>query len=327
MPAMVHRALLSRVLTVALVLGTAPAAADTLACYASGSAAMRADDHARAAEAFHVASTDAACASARPGLIYNEAVAWERLAETLDTSEDDAPICRALYAYRRALAIADAATRPAILTAIERLQPRCPPAGSLRIVCEPEGGSVSLHGRVRHLACPADFDDLRPRTWRGEVIVGGRAVPFEVSVPTGQRVVHRVLTAPEPPIVAPQPEPPPPAEQVVDEAPPPPPPLAPYGWAAIAAGAASAGVAVYAYSESRTLVDRARRANEEGRADDWRRGLDDYEHNEVVYVSSMIAAGVLVSTGITLLLLDGDEDRAVEPVVGAISGIRVRFWP
>ncbi len=323
---------------VALVaLMAAPALADTLACYKAGTAAMKADDFAAAAEAFAAAAEKPTCAGVRDGLLYNEAAALDRLAAAASAG-DDMPFCRALRAYRRALPVARAATRPVIEKQIAALSPRCPPAGALKIVCEPAGGTVSLEGLTRKQPCPARFDDLRPRTWRGEVTAAGITAPFEVEVRSGQRIEHRVV------LDLPSPTPADPGETpgltvggTTTTVEPGGGPLTWIGWGAIALGAASAGVATYAYLDGRALVEEADAlaADETlSRAEydsAYAAAEADHASRKNLHLGTTIAAGALVTTGVVLLLLDdgppAEGEARLEPIIGPVSGVRVHFWP
>lgn len=309
------------------------ASADALACYAEGNAAMKAGDYAAAAEAFAAARTRRSCDPARDGLLFNEAAALDKLAEETATPDDDRPYCRALYAYRRAHEKARDATRPAIDAAIDRLSRLCPPAGALRVVCQPAGGEVVIRGVKQGQSCPALFASLRPGTHRGEVIADGRSVPFEVQVRSGQRVEHTVLVEATAPI-GPDPsvEPPPPSTPAPD----PGPSLAPWAWTAIGLGVAAAGVATYAYVDGLSVVDDLEALNgrydrrEVTQADYDARYADitgQYETAQALHLGGVIAAGALLTTGAVLWVLDPGEQVTVEPVVGAMSGVRVRWGP
>lgn len=313
--------------TLALLAVTLPgltvgvARADVLACYAEGNTAMKGGDFAAAARAYATAREQPDCEATRDGLMFNEAVALDKLGEATATADDDRPLCAALYAYRRASKVARDATRPTIEAAMARLAPQCPPAGALRIVCEPAGGTVAIEGIGRPQACPAQFEDLRPRTYTGEVVAAGRTVPFEVAVPAGQRVEHRVSTAAEVPV----PTPLPPPDDIS---------LAPWAWTAIGLGVAAAGAATYGYVEGRDLVEQADAANaslDAGRLStaDYNRRYDDlsdqHESMQALHLGGVIAAGALLTAGITLLVLD--ETTTVEPVVGPTTGVQVRWGP
>lgn len=323
-----RRCTLAGALSVGLIAAASGAAsADVLACYADGNAAMKAGDFEAAAEAFAAARTRRSCDPARDGLLFNEAAALDKLAEKVATPDDDRPYCRALYAYRRALEKARDATRPAIDAAIDRLSRQCPPAGALRVVCGPAGGTVAVQGVKQRRSCPALFADLRPGTHRGEVITDGRKVPFEVQVPSGRRVEHRVAVEAVEAVG--------PAEPV---APPgePGPSLAPWAWTAIGLGVAAAGVATYAYVGGLSAVDdleglngrhsrsEVTQAEYDARYADL---SDQYETAQVLHLGGVIAAGALLTTGAVLWVLDPGEQVTVEPVVGAMSGVRVRWGP
>ena len=263
----------------------------------------------------------------RDGLLYNEAAALDRLAESA-AGDDDRPFCRALQAYRKALPVARNATRPVIEKQVAALSRKCPPAGALRVVCVPTGGTVALDGIRRKQPCPARFDDLRPRTWTGVVTAAGRAVPFEVEVPTGQQVEHRVVLDATPTEPAPA--------STVSAAQVPAPPssgvsMSTLGWGAIALGAASAGVATYAWIDPLSLIDDGQAAIDRGDVEGHRAAEQSYGDRETLHLITSLTAGALVATGLALLYL-GDETPPegaahIEPIVGPVSGLRIRFWP
>lgn len=308
-----------------------PAAADTLACFAEGQRAIQADDFAVAADAFAAAADRAECAATRSFLLFNAAVALDKRAA--GTDDDDPAHCRALGAYRAAAEEATEETRPAIEDGVRRLGRACPPSGALRIVCTPAGGTVALVGVPLSRPCPAQFDDLRPRRYRGTVTAAGRVVPFEVDVPSGQRIEHSVsLEDPAPLATAPTPVEPAPR-------------LAPYGWAAVGLAAVGAGVATYAWFEGDALVDEQagldRASDGQPLSDEALRSYEaesariegDHGTMKTLHLVSVIASGALLAGGITLLVLD-DPSPAVEGEVGAaqvflgpVSGVRITFGP
>lgn len=300
-----------------------PGFAQEVDCYREGVEAMRAERFEVAAEAFARMQRAPACAGTIDGLMYNEAVALHRLARAQADAVDDSPRCRALYAYRRALPVAREATRPLIEEGIAELAPTCPPAGGLRVVCDPPGATVRVPALGVDRGCPALYDDVRPRVYTGEAISGGAVEQFEVKVESGQ-VAEVLVTFPAlPPGLKPA-EPVAPVDEGVG--------LAPYGWIGAGLAAVSLGTAVWAYAQGAAAADEA--AVISALPFDERTDRDDAAYADArernaayapLYLGAVIGGILFGAASATLFALDGQGDDEAPPVSVSPTGAVVRF--